>query len=471
MTLHPMVASLYDAAHSDPGRVLLREGTDTTALSTFVQQVEQRAADWQSSGLRTGDVVLIVGERSSGLPIALLAAWRAGLVPALTERAPRQRLNVLAHQASARWQYDVATDALHEFDGDSVHVPGDVSHILFTSGTTGTPAAVAIGSEPLISAVDWYREAFHPTSLDRFVMLSGLGHDPVLRDIIIPISSGAELIIPPSNALRDPRSIIAALRDRVTVLHTTPSLVEFAFAALGQGEQLPQLRLVILGGERPRPETMRLLRATTSATVFNAYGATETPQIVAAREIALDASEEDLGLIGRGVGSAKLLLGNETTEEFRSVTQCADDEIIVRSRSLALGYLGDRSDRRRFVPDPEGDPAWRAYLTGDRGRVNGDSIAVVGRIDNELSVNGRRVHPAEIESVARSIRGVSDAKARLEVGELGSNIVLAIAVEHGTEVRTRDVKAALRQVLPAWSVPGRIEVNELGLTSNLKRSL
>jgi len=470
MSGHPVLGLLDESAARHPDRAVLRDAAAVTTAAELRDRVERRATEWSARGAERGDVLLVVGVRTAELPVCLLAAWRLGLVPALSEHGPDARLDALGRRTGARWRFDVDSGVLSETGHPSSPLPLGTSHVLFTSGTTGEPAAVAVGAEPLETAVAWYCDAFAPGPGDRFSMLSGLGHDPLLRDIIMPLASGAELAIPAADALRDPRSILTALREGVTVLHATPSLVEFALGSLEPGTRFPDLRLVVLGGERPRAETLRLLRAATDAVVVNAYGSTETPQIVAARVIE-PGDGPLLGLVGRGIGGAELLLGRETPSDFRERVGCGDDEVVVRSRSLALGYLGDHDSRPRFVDDPLGEPGWRAYLTGDRGELVGGGIAVVGRIDRELAVNGHRLHPTEIESPARAIPGVFDAVARVEQGELGSIVVLSVALEPDAEVRSRDVRAALRRVLPAWAVPTRIEVAELALTANGKRAL
>src|SRR5699024_11541341 len=58
---------------------------------------------------------------------------------------------------------------------------------------------------------------------DRTSLLSGLAHDPVLRDVFLPLTSGAALHIPPASAIRDPRALIRWINDSaISIAHTTP---------------------------------------------------------------------------------------------------------------------------------------------------------------------------------------------------------------------------------------------------------
>ena len=74
--------------------------------------------------------------------------------------------------------------------------PDDLAYIAFTSGTTGRPRAIQGTHRPLSHFIQWHRQQFGFEDKDRFSMLSGLAHDPLLRDIFTPLATGAALCIP-----------------------------------------------------------------------------------------------------------------------------------------------------------------------------------------------------------------------------------------------------------------------------------
>ena len=51
----------------------------------------------------------------------------------------------------------------------------------------------------------------------------------------------------------------------------------------------------------------------------------------------------------------------------------------------------------------------RIYLTGDNGRYveNGD-IEFLGRLDNQVKINGHRIEIAEIENAIRGMQNIED---------------------------------------------------------------
>src|SRR6185295_10494257 len=86
---------------------------------------------------------------------------------------------------------------------------------------------------------------------DRVSVVSGLAHDPLLRDLFAPLAAGATACVPAQGHIREPAELRRWLRDEgVTVMHLTPALGQL----LGEGkiEPLPGLRLLFSGGARLR---------------------------------------------------------------------------------------------------------------------------------------------------------------------------------------------------------------------------
>jgi acyl-CoA synthetase (AMP-forming)/AMP-acid ligase II len=83
----------------------------------------------------------------------------------------------------------------------------------------------------------------------------------------------------------------------------------------------------------------------------------------------------------------------------------------------------------------------------------------VGRNDEMIKTFGYRVSPTEIEDAAYDTGLVCDAVA-LGVADmkLGQHVVLVVSPANGTTVDTDSLLARMRQALPLYMLPQRVEV-------------
>ena len=78
----------------------------------------------------------------------------------------------------------------------SILDPNGPAYIFFTSGTTGVPKAVLGCHKGLSHFLAWQRDTFNVGPGDRVAQLTNLSFDAVLRDVFLPLTSGAELCLP-----------------------------------------------------------------------------------------------------------------------------------------------------------------------------------------------------------------------------------------------------------------------------------
>jgi len=475
-----------EAGAWSPARAL-RGGGDDTALRTadgplgygaLDAAVEDLRARLSAAGVTPGQVVEIRGRRGAGLATALLAGWRAGAVIALVDAAlPEARLAEQQRQLRPAAVIDVPPEALAAptLRGGVPQprtLPG-ASHVLFTSGSGGRPAGVVVGPRPLSAALAWYVATIRPTAADRFALVGGIGHDPVLRDLLVALHVGASVAIPPDAVLADPAALLRFLADhRVTVLHATPGLVELLVAAhhAAPRVRLDALRIVLSGGAPLTAGLVRRLRKLTPAAVLNGYGATETPQVAACREVLghgvpaeeslSEWADDEVLPHGRGVAGNELLV---LIDGDRDAGTGEPGEIVVAGPLLAEGYLDDSGPADRFVAGADGRPAFR---TGDVGRIDPDGgVQFVGRWDRQVDVDGHRLDLAEVEAAALRAGPVAQAVAGTVATAAGPVLALQVVPRPDTTIDPRALRSHLLSLLPGHAVPTRIDVRDRLATS------
>jgi amino acid adenylation domain-containing protein len=334
----------------------------------------------------------------------------------------------------------------------------DLAYLAFTSGTTGSPKGIEGTQRPLSHFLSWHVQSFGLGETDRFLLLSGIGHDLFLRELFTPWWCGGTLCIPDHDVAGAPETTAADLREQgVTVVHLTPSTARLLCQTADR--PWPSLRLVCLAGEPLRQADVALLRRQApAARCVNFYGATETPQAMSQYLVpAVSADEgtaDGIVPIGRGIDGVQLLV---LTADDRLGAVGETGEICVRTPYLARGYLREPElTRQRFVVNPwTGAAHDRLYRTGDLGYYRSDgNVAIAGRRDEQLKIRGFRVEPLGIEALLAAHPDVREAAVVGRPDGQGAwRLATYLVPRPGATLTAADVRAHLRQHLPHFMVP------------------
>lgn len=496
----PVAHDFLAQAARDGSRAAL---VDSRQILTYAQ-LEQCSRRLGAEILRTASsasrVVAIHGRRNAGLVVAMLGASRAGFTFAVLDAAyPPERLRQMAalihpalivgdDEADPRWREvfaGVNTPFLGIDSGGEVlcasaaalespldHAPAKIAYLLFTSGTTGKPKCIATPHAPIRHFTAWYAETFRPGVDDRFSLLSGLGHDPVLRDIFVPLSVGATLYIPDQAAITSPCALFEWVRaSRISFLHGTPPLFRILCAgAQERDSRVESLRYIFSGGDQlPTKLVRQIHKAAPLAQVVNFYGATETPQAMAFH--CVRHGETNIIPVGRGIRDVQLLV---LTESLALAAVGERGQIGIRTRHLAAGYWEDpEATAQRFVPSPfSRDPEDRIYLTGDYGQYRPDGeVVLLGRADDQVKIRGFRVELAEVNSAVENLPLTQGAVVQAQTTAAGEKILVAyVAVDPICHDAARaELDRLLPERLPSYMLPSQvIWLDQLPLLPNGK---
>jgi amino acid adenylation domain-containing protein len=498
-TLHGAFAAVAARA---PDRVALVDERGAWTYGRLARRAAAVARALAAQGVAPGDRVAVWAHRSAPLAAALLGVLRAGaafsvldpehpparLAKQVERLAPAALLLVpLAGPVPADLdealgsaprlviddEVPAEVDVAVEVEDAPAHDdPRAVAYVAFTSGTTGTPKAVEGEHGPVTHFLAWQRATFGLGADDRVSVLSGLGHDPLLRDLFAPLLAGGSAHLPAPELRRDPTGLVAWLRaEQVTCVHATPALLSVLTAA--PAAPLPDLRLVFTGGDRLTGGDARRLRAVApAARLVGLYGTTETPQGVGAHEVAADLAPAATAPVGRGIDAVQLLVLGPGD---RLAAPGERGELCVRTPHLTRGYLGDDAlTRARFAPAPRPCAPWdRMYRTGDLARYAPDgAVELAGRGDRQVKVRGHRVELGEVEAALGRVPGVERAVAALRDGPAGPRLLAWASPRAGARLDPAALRLALAAALPEPAVPAAVGlVDAWPLTPNGKLDL
>jgi len=426
--------------NSDDIAIVSSDGEAT--YGDVISAVRERAAAFNQAELR-GRIVALQRARSRSYVIDLLALLSIGGVPMpIDPELPKARCEQMMRiaQPAAVIENTGNVEIVFEQKVDSApRLQQDAAYVFFTSGSTGYPKAILGSRKSLRHFIKWQGRQFNVVSSDRVPFLTHIGFDVSLRDILLPLHHGAKLIIPDAKTLESPDLTLEWLRQSgATRIHTVPSIARVW--ARCKVSPLTSLITVFSAGEKMTPGTLAAIRslASSEATIVNFYGPTETTLAKFFYSLSPRESIEGVSApVGYPLPGTSYALG-------------VDGEILISTAHASLGYLGaspienDRFSTKGGVT---------TYHTGDLGEITTDGLLrVVGRLDDQVKINGIRLHLKEIEQELSTAPMVDDVVVLAQQFGAENETRLAV-VWTGVDAQANALKAYAQTRLPRAVVP------------------
>ena len=476
------LTSLIEAQiRATPVAPALRFGDQTLDYAALDRQSAALAAQLVALGAGPEKIVAVALERSLELPLALLAILRAGAayLPLDPDHPPERisRILAMAQPVTVITSPDLAhilpANAPRLLVGDfattgaAPTVPAEASnmaYVIYTSGSTGEPKGVVIEHQAIVNRLLWMREHYGIGPQDRILQKTPATFDVSVWEFFLPLLSGAELVVAPPGAHRDPRALAGLIRDHgITTLHFVPSMLS-AFLSAPESDGLRIARTFCSGEELTAEHRERFHRRITGE-LHNLYGPTEAAVDVSYWP-ATPGDQSNPLPIGWPVWNTRLEVLDEL---MRPVPPGLAGSLYLGGIQLARGYLG-REDltEARFIPDPH-RRGERLYVTGDLARLRTDGAVVyLGRSDHQVKIRGLRIELGEIEAAIMATGLAREAVVLAREDHAGEKrLVSYIVAAPGYAPGLLALRLAAR--LPAYMVPGiEIALDALPVTSNGK---
>jgi amino acid adenylation domain-containing protein len=477
-TAYPATASIIDLFDEQVARY-----PDAIAVESPVEKLSYRALDERTrvlagalstKGVRPGDAVIVLTERTAEFPLAVLGVLRCGAcyVP-IDARNPAERVALIASMLGVR--HAVASARLVERLPAGVAVihpgaeggglkpaprgPESVAYVMFTSGSTGTPKGVEIPDRAVIRLVrnQNFAEFGHE---DAFILASNLAFDAATLELWGSLLNGGRLVIPEDAAVRDPRELAGAIR-RHGVTAGFFNVSVFRMMITASPAELRGMHTILVGGEAvPAALLAEAARHLDYRTLVNGYGPTENTTFSCCYRLEAPPDRLRTVPIGRPIANSTAMV---VDQGFHPVGVGVVGEIVVGGAGLARGYVGGVGSDRFVEVD-----GVRWYRTGDLGRwLASGVLECVGRLDDQVKVGGFRVELGEVEAALVGVPGVRQAVVCAPTGAGGRRRLGFVVGDKGLDGSW--VRRRLLGVLPDYAVPARVTVvDSFPLTANGK---
>ncbi|MFE7909002.1 amino acid adenylation domain-containing protein [Streptomyces albogriseolus] len=436
-------------------------------------RIDAFAAGLEQAGVRPGDRVGVLLPRSADAVAAMLAVLRTGAAYVPLDAAhPEARRRHIADSSGMRLALvDPATaDACPPgprrvllsglaVPGGRAALPGpsgaDALHVLYTSGSTGLPKGVQLSHRALVTDVLAAIRHFGLGPEDAVLLKAPFTFDVSAHEMLVALVSGARLVVAPPDAERDP-DLLAETLDRhgVTLLHAVPSQLRLLLEADTFGANRT-LRTVVSTGESLPNELRAAFEAAHPARLHNAYGPTETSYSTVFswsrgdRAFWTRRAEVPIGVPFDNIRCYVL------DDELRPLPPGAPGELWIGGGTVSDGYVGDPGrTAERYRTLRLGDRTDTVYRTGDLVRLlPGGTLTHLGRLDDQVKVNGNRVELGEVRAALVALPDVRDAAVQAVRHAHGSLQIVAHVV---TGAPAAALRAALATRLPSHMIPAHL---------------
>lgn len=469
-----------------PERVAVRDGVQDITYALLDERSDHLAAFLRSKGITGNTIVGLLSTHSPETIVGILGILKAGgaYLP-IDPQCPVQRMSYMLSDCVAKvllTNMDIPADAA--FSGIVVRLddadtevpetnilispeqngsPDDPAYVIYTSGSTGKPKGVMIEHHSLLNYIYWAKNTYVSLEQETFPLYSSLAFDLTATSIFTPLISGGTIVI-----YRNDTSeyvVDRILREnRCTIMKLTPAHLVLLKDRDNRNSCIGKL---IVGGENLSVDLARDVYDSFggNVTIYNEYGPTEATVGCMIYRYNPDTDMACSVPIGCAVGNTRIYVMDKNRNP---VPVGIPGEIYISGEGIARGYLNQPElTAMRFVENPYCNKRIM-YRTGDMAKYNSlDCVDFIGRIDDQVKINGYRIELEEIEHCLREYRDIDQAIVVPISNEMVKAIYAYYISKH--DVNEHELRTFLKERLPEYMIPAVfIRLESFPLTINVK---
>ncbi|MGV7959758.1 amino acid adenylation domain-containing protein [Photorhabdus tasmaniensis] len=484
----------HQCLESNPQGIALAGSDENLTYQQLEKKTNQIVAIMRDAGVKACDVICLCMGRTSYLIASLLAIAKMGATfVVLNVRHPvvRNRKIVsntdcsiilsessLANIAKEFGEYVIEIDSelksgnLSSITMNSLAAPDSIAYISFTSGSTGEPKGVMVSHSALCLQLENRRAILNLCESDRLLYSAAPNFDVAIWEFFGAFSAGCALVVNGDNEFNwDPKEVVdTVIKYDVTHLQIPPTQLGLLLNEKDI-EKCSSLTCIITGGELLPNNARDAIQSKIKVNLYHFYGPTEAVIDTSYWQCRIG-EQQSSTYIGLPCPHRQIFI---LDHDMQQVPIGVPGEMYIAGKPLANGYLlRPQLTESRFIRNPftEDEDSFM-YKSGDKARfISGGGLEFLGRIDQQIKINGVRVEPGEIENVLESHVSIMQLRVALRSNDQDkvNQFLVAYYVPFEDEVVDKNqLRQFAKEHLPKEMVPSLfVELKALPLTSTGK---
>jgi amino acid adenylation domain-containing protein len=454
--------------------------------------------------IKPSDIVPIISSKSPTYLIMILGILKTGAAYSpVNADSPIKYIEAVIKETKAKYIcVEASSSDRFTFEGDALIIKSDnieeqissyndedinnnasaesdLAYVIYTSGTTGNPKGGMIAHANLLPTYFSWEQAYNLSDNDIHLQMAPVGFDVFTGDWIRALCSGGTLVLCPKSILVDSEQLYHLIkREKVNCAEFVPAILRQLINFVAKHQyNLSQLRLLVCGSDQWTMSEYRSVKRLCGekSRVISSYGLTETTiDSSFFEEGSKDSLLDDKSIvpIGKPFDHVNIYLVNDERLALPGET----GEIYIGGSGVGLGYLNQSkltSDKFVFKTFTRGTFE-RLYRTGDQGKVLNGNLLFLGRNQEHIKIQGKRVDLPSLEAVINQLPKIKFAIVTPTL-KLDSNefILKCYFTLKDDSLTFEELTDHIRAELPCYYIPKefyQVEAIPLSLNGKVDKS-
>ncbi len=479
--------------NENPNKIAIYFGSERLTYLELNNKANFLCGILKRKGLKKGDYLPILMGSCLEVVIAILTSLKLGTVYVPIDEAwPQKRCSeiikklncytVLVNQSVTEnfestvdyYQININELGNVEQHRDMCSEPDDEIYVMFTSGSTGVPKGAINLHKGITNRLIYMNKKYKFYTADVVLQTTKHVYDSSFWQFFWPLINGGSVVMLDDYQRSDFSKLVELIdKYQVTITDFVPTVLDHFVKHIqihtDNKYKLSSLRQIFVGGEAINSDVINQVRNFMPETNFtNAYGPTETSIGVIFYDI--PPGRIDCLPIGRPIDNVYCLV-LDSDQQLCGYGEAG--ELYIGGLCVGKGYLGQPEiTKRSFIKNPFPEiESEILYKTGDVVSYLPDgNIQFLGRIDNQVKINGMRIELSEIEIALDMCDMVSQSVVMPYADKSGNKKLIAyVKLIDKTKYEPEKMLSYLRPLLPNYMLPALfIQVDRFSVSATGK---